>query len=345
MARNRLQAEEASIQPGVLDQVNLFAQKHGRLIVFAGSLLIVLIVLLVANYYWNRARLERGLDSIAAAMSSAELQAIRSEYRDLPEVHAQLLQRLGDHLYREGRLEEAQKVFAEFKELYPRHSHIGTIERVLKRLNDDLAFVETSQAGMLREHELYGHPALRASLHAADGAFGPLRPIRPIVEIQTTLHGDDKRRAELLIELSPLDAEKGCAHLLELAKNDRLKDVRWEISEQEGMLRSAALTGEAPVADLPVQPSNLPIEEGTVMLVPGAEGKDWPARLQIALKELPELSGRVTVVGYVIGHGRLDLKSIGPSDRILALRAYEPGAPRPLTRDPGHDHDHDHDHE
>lgn len=345
MALKKFQTEEVALSPSWFDQVNVFAQKHAQLMVFCSSLLVVLIVLVIANYYWNQSRLERALDSIAAAVASAELQALREEVRSLPEVHAQLLLRLGDLLYREGRLEDARKAFTEFRQLYPRHVHLSAVERALKRLGDDISFVENVQVGMVRQHELFGHPALRSARHASEPGFGPPRPVRPVLEIETTLHGDEKRRSELRIELLPEDAEKACAHLIELAKKDHFRGLTWEIVEQGRMIRTGVRPGVPPAADIPTDPSNLPIEEGAVMLVPGDSGKDQPARFQIALKELPELSGRVTVVGYVVGQGLPDLMSISASDKILSCRLLEAGAPHPPLPFHRHENDQDHDHD
>lgn len=340
MTAKRIPSEETAVSPGPLDQIHSFAQKHARLIVFCSSLLVVLIVLLVANYYWNKSRVERGADAIAAAVASAELQSLRDEVRGLPEIHAHLLIRLGDLLYREGRLEEAHKAFTEFKALYPRHMQLSAVERALKRLIDDLGFVENLKAGMIRGYELFAHPALRSAHRNAVPWFGPPRPERPVLEIETTLQGDEKRRATIHIELSPEDAEKASAHLVEMAKKELLRGLTWEISENGEIIGTSPPAGQTPNADLPRQPSNLPIEAGAVIMVPGESGKDQAARFQIVLKDRPELFGRVTVVGYVVGAGLSDIKSIVASDKILSFRLRDLGAGRRPAPLPGHDHGH-----
>lgn len=327
--------EKAALEPGLVDQLSLFGQKHAKLLVFVSSLLVVLIVLLFANYFWHKARFDRGLAQIAEAASATELEPLRDQYSDLPEVHSRLLVALGDRYFREGKLAEARRAFDEFKERYPKHPLANTVDRALNHLRKDQDFMDSDLQGLLQEHSLYGHPAVRSAQGGSGGAFGPERPAREILEIETTVAGDEKRKVILQIELLPQDAEKSAAHLLDLFKKDYFKGGGWELSPKGDAVRTTPRSGEpAPVLDLPQEVSNLPIEEGAVMMIPAVDGKNQPGRLQIALKDLPELAGQVTVVGYVLGSGKLDLKSIQANDLIRASRLHTPDSDE-------HDHDHE----
>ena len=326
--------EDAAVDPRFLDTVSAFGQKHAKLLVFVCSLLVVLIVLLIANYFWHKARYDRGLAQIAEAASATELEPLREQYSDLPEVHSRLLVALGDRYFREGKLAEARRAFDEFKERYARHSLVNTVDRALNQLRKDQEFMDSDLQGMLYEHSLYGHPAVRSAQGGPEGTFGPKRPAREMLEIETTVAGDERRKVTLQIEIYEQDAVKAAGHLLDLVKKDYFKGGGWEISPQGDIIRTTSRPGEAAVGDLPLEVSNLPIEEGAVMLVPGADGKNQPGRLQIALRDLPELTGQVTVVGYVIGSGKLDLKSIQANDLIRASRLHTAA-----TDEPAHDHD------
>ena len=96
-----------------LDRLNQFGQKHGKLIFFISSLLIVITVYLIGSYYWKKRRIESGLAEVSRALTSTALEESKSRYEDLPEVYARLLHALGERYYEEGKLDEArQKAFA-----------------------------------------------------------------------------------------------------------------------------------------------------------------------------------------------------------------------------------------
>lgn len=126
------------------------------------------------------------------------------------------------------------------------------------------------------------------------------------------------RKGQLVIELSHREAPGHVRALVDLVLSGRFRDVRPRVEGLAGLeFRPAGDAGDsgdfAPGALLPPEPHRAPIRRGTVTA--GLTEASAPGRFLIALRPLPELESRVTVLGRVVLGARL-LERLTPDDTL-----------------------------
>jgi cyclophilin family peptidyl-prolyl cis-trans isomerase len=329
--------QERAAQVTFYGQVQGWFLKNAKTAIVAVSGLIVIGVLLIANHFWSRVRVERGMLEIEQADSTRDLESLKSKYKDAPDLLARLTYQLASAYYSDGRLDDARREYEEFSARFSAHPLHSNVQAALHSIARDKEFLEKDKPGLISQHSLLVHPALLRER----GEKSPYGPLPPRVSEITLDLGKGFAVAELYLD----DAPKSAHQVQSLIDKEYFKDLKfarrpdgkgWEIEERKTNPSKEEVEFET---------TTLPVVKGSIVLVRTAEGRGVPARFHILTEDAPELQGQVTVIGEITDRFNL-IQELTPEDSVRSIRVIRRPAGAVVERPdpPKHDHDHDHDH-
>ncbi len=149
--------DTATRVPGFWDKLNAFGEQHAKLIISVSTVLIILTVILFAKIFYDRTLAERAAKEISQANTVEKLKELKTKYGSKPLV-AEIIYRLGNRYYEEGRLAEAKKEYEEFKSRFPTHPLWRFVNDAYTGLIKNLAFLEGEKDRRLKVRVLRTHP-------------------------------------------------------------------------------------------------------------------------------------------------------------------------------------------
>ncbi len=146
---------------GFWGRLNDFGERHAKLIIFLSSALIVLTVIIFAKVFYDRTLAERASRDLNQAETIEQLQKLKEKYKDTP-VAAEIVYRLANRYCEEGKLEEAEKEYTEFKSRFPNHPLKFFVDKAYTSLIANRKFLKEDKDLRLKIRTLQTHPEDRA---------------------------------------------------------------------------------------------------------------------------------------------------------------------------------------
>lgn len=215
--------EGAGEPPGFWQRLNAFGEQHAKVIIAISSLLVVLTVIIFAKVFYDRTLNERAARDLAQAENLEQLQKLKEKYKDTP-VAAQIVYRLGNRYYDEGRLEDAEKEYTEFKTRFPNHPLKFFVDKAYTSLVANRKFLSEEKEQRLKIRLLQTHPEDRLRLkellemlpekqrEKLDLMTGPVRQPNP------ELHIEIAGKGTFWVELYEDDAPNTVSNFLKLVE-------------------------------------------------------------------------------------------------------------------------------
>lgn len=312
---SRATEPEAPEARGWLTRLNEFGERHALAIIVTSTVLVIFTVLVFAKHFYDKARAERAEEELSAAASLESLRGLKDKYLSTP-AGPRILYRLANRYYEEGKLESARAEYREFQRRFPGHALIPEVERALKSLEADLAFVERDKEKRLKAARLQTHPHQLAGGKDVPPLWGPVRPSRPVVELDT---GSGIVKIELFEDQAP----RAVAHVLKLVEEKYWDGASWDVAGDGARLHLLPRTDKPAGDPVPFEDTGRPAEAySLVLLRKEGAAENLPGQFQILLKAQPDLKG-VTVFGTVL-EGAPHLSAVKKGDTLKAARRAPP---------------------
>lgn len=320
--KSRAAEPDAPETRGWLARLNDFGERHALAIIVTSTVLVIFTVLVFAKHFYDKARTERAEEEISTAGSAEALRVLKDKYLSTP-VGPRILYRLANRYYADGKLESARAEYREFQQRFPDHALLPEVEEALRSLEADLAFAERDKEKRLKAARLQTHPHQLAAAKEAQPLWGPVRPSRPVVEIDT---GAGFVKLELFEDQAP----RAVAHLLKLLEEKYWEGASWDVVGDGARLHLLPRTDKSAGDPLPFENTGRPAEAYSLILV-RKEGaaENLPGQFQILLKAQPDLKD-VTVFGAVL-EGAPHLSAVKKGDSLKAIRLAT-GRPAPAEK-------------
>ncbi|MBI2901314.1 MAG: peptidylprolyl isomerase [Planctomycetes bacterium] len=223
--------EGAPETTGVWERLNEFGERHAKLIIFLSSALIVLTVIIFAKVFYDRTLAERAARDVSQAGDDVEkLVKLKEKYKDSP-VAAEIVYRLANRYYQDGKLDEAEKEYTEFKSRFPNHPLKFFVDKAYVSLIANKKFLAEDKEQRLKVRALQTHPEDRAkvpqilkdipedrrtSVDASYLSVGPPKLPNP------ELHVEIANRGTFWVELFENEAPNTVANFLKLVEDKTL---------------------------------------------------------------------------------------------------------------------------
>ncbi len=308
-------------RPAWLDRLNEIGEKNATAIISVSTALIILIVLIFAKHYYDKAQLERADQDLAIAESVEQLTELKTKYGATP-VAPRILFKLANKHNENGKLEAARNEYREFQARFPGDPLGKHVTRALGALEKNLKFESEGKEARLRDIRLLPHPARMADARDPRLAWGPVASIQPMAEID--LPGGTVR-VELLEDAAP----NAVALFVKLAEAKHFDGVKIE-SVVDGRIQTAAKAPAAGDFTIAAEDSRRPGEAGLLALVRKEGAAENVAGRFIILTQGSSDLKDATVFG-VVAEGLPVAGALKKDDVIKAVRisakrdhAYEP---------------------
>lgn len=273
-------------------RLNDWAQEHAKLLIALCGVLVVLIVFLVAYPIWVNVRYDRGVSEIEDARDVAALEALKTKYSDVTDLHALVLYRIGNRYFEDGKLDKAKEAYEEFRKWYAdKHYLWQNVRRALNALQRDQEFLENQREGMSKAFTLYGHPKLRESRKTDMPKFGPVPQPNPRISVALP-------QGLVVLELFEDEAPNTVANFIDLV-NKKYFDGLGFTKVGEDRLQVTEKTANSEKHTLAFEKTSREVERGMLIMVRTPEGTNQGAGFQIVTKNIPDLKDNVTVFGMV----------------------------------------------
>lgn len=313
--KSRAAEPDAPEARGWLARLNDFGERHALAIIVASTVLVIFTVLVFAKHFYDKARAERAEEELSTAAGVEALRALKEKYLSTP-AGPRILYRLANRYYADGKLESARAEYREFQERFPGHALIPEVERALRSLEADLAFAEREKEKRFKAARLQTHPHQLAAAKDAQPPWGPARPSRPVLELDT---GAGLVKIELFEDQAP----KAAAHVLKLLEEKYWEGASWDVAGDGARLHLLPRADKPAGDPVPFEDTGRPAEAYSLVLV-RKEGaaENLPGQFQILLRAQPDLKG-VTVFGTVT-EGAPHLSALKKGDTLKAARLLTP---------------------
>ncbi len=309
-----------------------FGQKHARLILTLSAGLIVFTVLVIANVAYKKSVADRLARDLSKAGTAEELRELKLRYAGTPEV-ALVVAALGNRLYADGKLKEAQAEYDEFMQKHLDHPLRTAVENARNSLAVNLKFETDQKEALLQVPTLDSHPLknvrlrhdlqrlrekraelsrtaatdaeAKARLEAVDReialrmaspvGIGPVKLPHPELVV-TVKDKDGKARATFRIELFADEAPETAAKLIELAEKKHFDGLRFSLVGTNERLQMPPKK-DVPAETVPFERTGREGDVGSLVMVRHGDS-NLAAEFQLLLKSV-DAPGDVTIAGII----------------------------------------------
>lgn len=301
----------------ILKKLSDYLNSHPKLTVSITCLLLLLAVFATNSYLFGKVRGDKGVSEIDSTDFSRELDTLVNKYKDNVKVHSYALYKLANKYYEEAsfdktenKFEKALKAYNDFLALYGDHKYAPYAEKARASLKKDMEFINNERKVRLKIHQLFTHFELEKEIIKKlrdDEKFkndpkikiDPEKLEHPIIRFETT-NGQILR-----FELFEDEYPNTTANLMELSKSGyfdgcdfkKIKDEYIEVGERQKDPKKHTISFESNYRE--------PLKGYIVMIKKEGKEENIGAQFRLLLKDVPDLAGKVTVVGRV-----LDLASV-----------------------------------
>ena len=304
--------EEAPAKAPWLQKLNAFGERHAKLIIFLSTALIIVTVLIVANALWHRAWIKRGQAEIARALTSAELERVRSEYGKSDVLLPKILYRLGNKYNEEQQLSSAEETYQEFMKKFPHNQLIMEVAKAQVILKQNRAFLENDREALRKAPTLRTHPLRRVDRKDHPVRFGPIPEPGPVISIE--MPDNVVFTADLFEDEMP----NTVANFVELCKANYFDNLKFRKDGKRLYIENK--TDDRATHRIAYEES---AEEAVIgMLVMARAKEDSPnpgAEFFLLLEKDPELTGH-TIFGRVRPEDHPKLRGITEQQAVVVMK-------------------------
>lgn len=309
--------------PGWMARWNAFGEKHARVIISVSTALIIVIVLLFAKVYYDRATIARLEQELRTVTELDKLKQIKEQHGEGP-LGPRISYVLANRYYEEGRLAEAENEYNDFKRRYPNDPLSPFVIYTMGSLQKNIRFEREQKEARLRETQLQTHPSRLPRSGDPRFEWIPSSRPRPAVEISA---GSGALTVELLADEAP----ETTAAFLKLADEKYFDGVKWGLLAEGAALQALRKAEKPSETTVPREDTGSAGDEGALLLV-AKEGKALPAEFRILVKPQADLKD-ATVFGLVT-EGLPLLKGIQKDDAIKTITVIRRRSPAPAGQKP-----------
>jgi cyclophilin family peptidyl-prolyl cis-trans isomerase len=316
---------------GWLARANAFGEKHATAIISASTILIIFLVILFAKQRYDAARLEGAERELAATSDPEDLAKLKEKYGSTP-VAPRILYKLANRYYEQGKLAAARDEYEEIRRRFPTDPLCdpvnGPVKRATETLEKNLQFEQTQKDLRAKAQALQTHPRQLPDLKDPRLEFGPVKLVKPVVEIEFST-------GAVKVELFEDEAPNAVASFIQLCEEKYFDGVKVDRLNGDERIQVLAKSEKPVDSSLAVESSGLPAEAYSLVMVrKDGAAENLAGRFEILLKALPDLKD-ATVFGRIL-EGTPFVGALRKDDTIkstkVSSKRESPYSPRYLPK-------------